>query len=545
MFHKIIGFAFLLFLMAACSKEIVLAEPVYPGGETPPVRFSTDRPVPGTTEPGGNVTFQVAGLKLNEGKFKFYINDALAEVVTVTENSVTVKVPPTAITGNASVVLDDKTYYGPLIYINGSLAVDPNFSTAGSRSNGQTMGLIPSPNGFYLYGAFSDFNNQASTAVPIRGVINVDGNGNYSSAQYLMSRVFDGGGVRSIVPYGTDRYIVSGGFNSYFWDESNNLFDRRFENVFNIASVFTQGQLDTMIVDIINANPEDNPEGDKDTVSAFNGGVGLGDIVRTFPTNDGKYLLIGNFLVYRSVFYPSSTATSYYTDVISMPNILKLNANGSLDSSFNYNSVTRSGGQRASGNIFDAVRLPNDDVIIVGNFNTFHGVAKRFIAKIKGTTGTVDNSFTASANSDIRSISYNATTGKILLSGTFTEYNGVPVNGVVMTNPDGSIDPSFNFKEVRGGLVNFASQIDYKGLVVISGSFTHYNNQVRPGLMFLDNSGNLIPEYNRFGLFRGRLNAVYQVANNTTGYPSLFLMGSFDRFNNTDVGNFLKLNFLK
>jgi hypothetical protein len=63
--------------------------------------------------------------------------------------------------------------------------------------------------------------------------------------------------------------------------------------------------------------------------------------------------------------------------------------------------------------------------------------------------------------------------------------------------------------------------------------------------MFLDNSGNLIPEYNRFGLFRGRLNAVYQVANNTTGYPSLFLMGSFDRFNNTDVGNFLKLNFLK
>jgi len=544
MLLKTIGFVLFMLVLVSCNKDLVLADPVYPKGETPPVKFSTDRPVPASTDLGGNVTFQVSGLKANEGNFKFYINDAEAQIVTLTDKSITVKIPPTAITGNASVVVGDKTYYGPLLYINGGLSVDPNFSTAGSRANGTTFGMLPSPNGFYLYGGFSDFNNQASIAVPIRGVVNLDANGNYSSTQYLMNRVFDGGAVRSIVPYGTDRFIVSGGFNSYFWDESNNIFDRRFDNVFGIASVFTQGQLDSMIVDIINTNPEANPDGGKDTVSAFNGGVDGGDIVRTFSTSDGKYIVVGNFLVYRSVFYPSSSASSYYSDIIFTPNILKLNINGSIDSTFNYNKVTKSGGERASGTILDAIKLPNDDIIIVGNFNSFHGVSKKFIVKIKGSTGQLDNSFIANANSDIRSISYNATSGKVLLSGTFSEYNGTPVNGVAMINADGSIDPSFNFKEIRGGLVNFASQIEYKNMIVVSGSFTHYDDQVRPGLMFLDRNGNLIPEYNRFGLFRGRLNAVYQVPNTTTGYPSLFLMGSFDRFNNTDVGNFLKINFL-
>ncbi|WP_460762175.1 DUF5008 domain-containing protein [Niabella terrae] len=543
------AFGFLLLMaISSCTKDVVLAEPVYPPGERPAIQFSSDKPIPANSNVGGTVKFTIAGLDAYAGQFKFYINDAEAEVVALDNNSVTVRIPQTAITGNASIKVADKTYFGPLIKINGSIEIDPNFSTAGSQAVGTTYGIVPSPNGYYVYGTFSDFNNKASITVPIRGVVNINADGNYSDNQYLMSRVFDGTGVRSMIPLNGGRYFVAGGFNSIFYDESNDALDRRFDNINNMAVVYQEGLLDTTIVDIINSNPAENPNGDKDTVSTFNGGVTAGDVVKAFVDSDGKIVVVGNFYVYSSVFYPASTATSYYTDLIVTPVNVRMNQDGSFDSTYNYNPATKRGGDGATGNILDAAMLPGDDILLAGNFTAIHGVAARYLARIKASDGTVDASFNPGGvgpNGDVSSVKYNPATGKVLIAGPFTTYNGVAVNGVAMLNPDGSLDNNFQFKQITGGLVNFAQQLNFKNIIVVSGSFTHYNNQVRPGLMFLDASGNLIPEYNRFGLFSGALTGILEQADANTGLTSLFLTGRFSRFDNIEVGNFLKVNFLE
>lgn len=541
-----ISIAFLLFAGASCTKELVLADGVYPTPEAAEVKFSVEKPIPASSDVGGTVRFGVAGLA--DKTFTFYINDALTEVMSVTNTTVTVKVPQNAFTGNASVKMGDKTFYGPVLKINGSIAIDANFSISGSRTNGVTNGLVASPTGYYLFGEFSDFNNKASTIVPIRGVVNVDANGNYAAKQYPMSSVFEGGGVNVMLPIPNNRFLVAGEFNSFFYDNADNSLDRRFDNINGLVRVHSTGLLDSAVVDIINLQPDLNHDGDKDTVSAFNGGVTVGGLVKSFLGSDGKYVTVGNFYKYTTVFYPFSTSSSFYNDEIIAPANIRMNADGSFDSSYNYDFAQKRGGEGATGFILDAIMLPNNDIVVVGNFSSIHGVNKKYIAKLNRINGKVDVAFNPAGegpNGDVNAITYNSTTGKILIAGTFTTYNGIAVNGAAMLNPDGSLDPVFKFKPIVGGVVNYAKQIAYKNMIVVSGSFSHYNEVARPGILFLDGEGNPIPQYNRTGLFSGKLTNIVQVPNANTGYPSLFLMGKFNRFDNAETGNFLKINFLE
>ena len=536
-----------LSLFASCNKDIILAEPVYPAAQKLDFRFTTDKPVPSIVNEGGTVTYKTVGLKAKEGKFKFFISGLEAEIISVTDESIMVRVPQGAITSNPSILFEDKIIYGPLLKINGDIVIDPNFSTSGSRANGPTYGMVTSPTGYYLYGGFTNFNNQATVEVPIRGVANVNANGAWHGTQYITNRVFDGGVVRNMHPVGAD-FIVSGDFSSYFIDNIGSGNDKRFSDIFGIAGINNQGVLNKNIVDIINEDPEGSPTGDKDTVSVINGGVESGNVVKSFITSDNQYVLIGNFRNYVSVFYPSSTKIARYMDRVLSANNIRINADGSFDSSYNYSFANKAGYGVASGNVLDAVKLNNNDIIVVGSFNQYQNLGANYIAKIKNSDGRVDETFNAGqagANGQIQSVTYNTTTGKILLAGTFTKYNDVIVNGVVMINADGSIDPSFQFAAIKGGNVNYAKQIAFKNIVVVSGNFTTYDGSPRPGLIFLDNSGKIIPAYNRFGLFRGELKNIYEITDSNTGLPTLYLLGSFNMFDNTEVGNFLKINFVK
>ncbi|TXH22618.1 MAG: DUF5008 domain-containing protein [Chitinophagaceae bacterium] len=533
-------------LLASCNKDIILAEPVYPPAQTLDFRFTTDKPVPATVNEGGTVTYKAVGLKAKEGKFKFFISGIEAEIISLTDNDIMVRVPQGAITSNPSILFEDKIIYGPLLKVNGDIVIDPNFSVSGSRANGPTFGMVTSPTGYYVYGSFSNFNNQATVEVPIRGVANVNASGNWHGTQYITNRVFDGGAVRDMHPVGSD-FIVSGDFSSYFIDNIGTSSDKRYADVFGIAGINNQGAFKTQYVDIINEDLE-NENGGIDTVSAINGGVENGSIVKSFITTDNKYVLVGNFRNYVSVFYPSSTKIARYMDRVLSANNIRINADGSFDSTYNYSFANKAGYGIASGNILDAVKLNNDDIIIVGSFNQYQNVSTNYIAKIKNSDGRIDETFNngqAGANGQIQSVTYNKANGKLLLAGTFTKYNNVDVNGVVMINADGSIDPSFQFATIKGGTVNYAKQIAYKNIVVVSGSFTTYDDKPRPGLIFLDNTGKMINGYNRFGLFRGDLNSIYEITDSNTGLPTLFLMGSFNMFDNTEVGNFLKINFVK
>ncbi|MBO9593812.1 MAG: DUF5008 domain-containing protein [Niabella sp.] len=531
--HFLVLFAALT--AGSCKKDVKLGDPPYPEGVQPAYKFGTDRPVPARANAGAEVTYQIAGLKGKEGKFKFFVSNVEAEIVRVTESAVTIKVPATAISGNASILIDGSYFYGPALTIFGDVEIDPNFSTSGSRSNGQLFGLAPiNNNNYYLYGTFTNFAGVGTTQVPLRGIVSVNANGAIGSAGNLLLSAAIQGNVNEFKRISSGEYIIGGGFSAF--DTIN--------NVNGLVRISASGAIQTKVVEVVNPDPINDPSAGKDTVSALNAGVSGGEVLRVFETDDQKLIVLGNFTGYVSIFYDNSTKSSPYYDNILAPGAFKISPDGSYDSTFNYDFAAKRGRTGPNGKILDAVQLPGGDVLMVGNFTTYNGVAANRIVRLGVNDGKVNTTFSGLGGADgiINTVKYNTTTGKIMLAGTFTRYNNTPVNGVVMINPDGTIDNSFKFKATEGGIVNFATQINHHNFIIVSGSFTHYGGQPRPGLAILNPNGDLAAGFNNFGLFRGAVNNILEIPS-ASGLPSLLFTGLFDRFDNIEVGNFLKLNF--
>ncbi len=84
--------------------------------------------------------------------------------------------------------------------------------------------------------------------------------------------------------------------------------------------------------------------------------------------------------------------------------------------------------------------------------------------------------------------------GKILISGNFTQVNGISRNGVARLNSDGTLDATFGDAGVSGGVVTlFAVQSD--GKVLISGSFTSVAGSARNGIARLNSNGTMDPTF--------------------------------------------------
>ncbi len=143
--------------------------------------------------------------------------------------------------------------------------------------------------------------------------------------------------------------------------------------------------------------------------------------------------------------------------------LIRLNADGSVDSSFSV------------GTGFDAivynVTLQSDGKILVGgSFANFNGNARRRILRLQ-PDGTLDTSFvigTGFSNGTVRTILVQPN-GKILIGGTFSgTYNGVGVKRMLRVQANGALDGSFS-ANLNGTLSTIAMTSDEK--VVIGGAF--------------------------------------------------------------------------
>src|SRR5690242_12847487 len=79
-----------------CKKKDKVFDDPYAGAKAPlGIKLSTDPPSPGTGGAGSVVTFKASGLLPYKDSLHFYLNNEPAEVVSVDEGSIQVKVPPT------------------------------------------------------------------------------------------------------------------------------------------------------------------------------------------------------------------------------------------------------------------------------------------------------------------------------------------------------------------------------------------------------------------------------------------------------------------
>lgn len=154
-----------------------------------------------------------------------------------------------------------------------------------------------------------------------------------------------------------------------------------------------------------------NQNGSTDTT--FNVGTGTPSLVlSTSIQSDGKIIATGQFTNFNGVL---------------VRGVVRLNTNGSVDTTFNHTGLT------GSGAIFDSV-IQNDGKIILGGTFVPDSFTIRRIIRLN-TDGNVDNTFVQGTgfNDPLRALALQ-NDGKIIAGGSFTLYNGVPKNYIARLN---------------------------------------------------------------------------------------------------------------
>ena len=207
-----------------------------------------------------------------------------------------------------------------------------------------------------------------------------------------------------------------------------------------------------------------NSNGSLDTPLGLNSGL-QNTVYSIALQADGKIIAGGDFFVIGSTPLQSKIA--------------RLNANGTLDSSFNI-------GSGADNNVQAVAVQPDGKILVGGSFANFNSTPQGQIVRL-GVDGSFDTSFTAgiTGSSGVWTMTLQPD-GKILLGGFIGFVNGINRRGIARLNPDGSLD-SFYPTGGAGGANNLvrAVALQADGKVLIGGDFTPWDRfHVRGSLVF-------------------------------------------------------------
>lgn len=188
-------------------------------------------------------------------------------------------------------------------------------------------------------------------------------------------------------------------------------------------------------------------DGSRDT--SFNPGLGADAIIESVLIQpDGKILLGGRFTTF---------------DGIAFSHLVRLNSNGSIDSTFSI-------GDGFDKNVY-AIALQYDQKIVVGgNFLSFNKVAQKRIVRLN-PNGSLDSSFDSGvgfSKGDVRSILVQPDDG-ILVAGTFSgTHKNTSALRLIRLLKSGNLDTSFNAM-LNNKVFSISFSSDHK--LLIGGDF--------------------------------------------------------------------------
>ncbi|MBK9175137.1 MAG: hypothetical protein IPM46_02135 [Flavobacteriales bacterium] len=156
---------------------------------------------------------------------------------------------------------------------------------------------------------------------------------------------------------------------------------------------------------------------------------------------------------------------------------------GTLDPVFNV-------GTGANNRVTSAVLQNDGRVVVVGNFTSYNGTAINRVARLN-LDGSLDAGFTpgTAANNQVNSVAL-ASTGGIVIGGTFSSYDGTGLSRIARLNADGTVDATFTpGTGFNGTVTQVAVQPDDK--VIAVGDFTSFNGTGRNRVARLNTDGTL------------------------------------------------------
>lgn len=288
----------------------------------------------------------------------------------------------------------------------------------------------------YVYGSFTGYNSTAYGRI-IKLLPNGDVDTTFNTGTGFNNNTF---GFQSITKQPDGKILATGDFTSFNGTARN-----------RIARLNTDGNLDT----------------------SFVVGTGFNGITSGIEVDSqGRIIICGSFTSYSG---------------ISSQRLIRLNSGG---------TVHTSTGTNGFNGVTNSVVVNSDDSMYVGGyFSTYSGVTSNRIIKL--TSGfTVDTSFNVGAG-----LNSNTSTQPVgLISdgsdgvyvfGHFTTYSGISANRLTKLLPTGQIDPNFNIGTgFNASIVTAFKVLDDK--LLLSGTFTEFNGlSVSNGIIVLNSNGSI------------------------------------------------------
>ncbi|MBI1288878.1 MAG: T9SS type A sorting domain-containing protein [Flavobacteriales bacterium] len=217
--------------------------------------------------------------------------------------------------------------------------------------------------------------------------------------------------------------------------------------------------------------------------------------------------------------------------------IVRINVDGSIDNTFD------SGTGINQNNYIANMALQSDGkIIIVGSFTEYDGTQRNRIARIN-SDGALDNSFNPGTGPDdfVETVAIQ-NDGKIVIAGRFNYFNGYESRSIARLFSDGTLDQSFDSGSGLGTSAHLINDLTIQpdGKIIISGDFYHYNNNYSVHLARINSDGSFDADFDvGSGAYGGLINCL---ALQDDG--KVVIGGGFGSFNGIKRNRVTRLNGL-
>ncbi|WP_343747078.1 T9SS type A sorting domain-containing protein [Fluviicola sp.] len=377
-----------------------------------------------------------------------------------------------------------------ILYADGSL--DPTFVTGSGTGgpNATVQDAIQQPDGKLVI--IGDFNNYNGIARNFIARINLDGTLDMTLNPSYSSSIGFNNGLRTVNILPDGDILASGQASAYSGT-----------TISKIARLNADGSLD----------------------AGFSTGTGFTSpgystyVDISLPQADGKILVGGTFKYLNGQYYR---------------NLVRLNADGTLDPSFN------SGSGFNSGAVNSVKELPDGTLIVGGEFNRFNGVTREGLVKLNAD-GTLNTSFPITnfaTGGDFRCVRkvIIQPDGKILIAGSFYGINGSSRKCIARLNADGTLETAFSPNVTISDTIH-AMVLQPDGKIIIGGKFSAVDGVSRSNIARLNADGTLDAT---FTVGSGFLLTVRSLALQSDG--KVLVGGDFTYYASTAINRIARLN---
>lgn len=212
------------------------------------------------------------------------------------------------------------------------------------------------------------------------------------------------------------------------------------------------------------------------------------------------------------------------------PYLCRLLPDGSKD-------LTFINGLGLNGRVYSILLLNSGKILVGGSFTSYNGIVANRIVRLN-TDGSIDLSFNTivGANTGIIHKMVEQPDGKAVIVGTFTRYDNITANRVARVNTDGTLDLTFVTGSGSSSLVEEV-ELQTDGKIIIGGSFVSFNGVACGRIVRLSSSGSVDTTFLQGNGFDDNVSALSILPDG-----KLIVGGEFLFYNGISAGRLVRLN---